>query len=113
VQVAGECFRHLDTLGPDERKGEPGRVTATTAPATCLRAGREGWARVEPGLLIGERVYWRIGRLFHPGRFRRLARTATSPLLVVPRAGSPLGRADLTTSPAILAAHARIAAEDR
>jgi hypothetical protein len=36
VQVAGECFRHLDTLGPDERKGDAALVSPGSEPA---RAG--------------------------------------------------------------------------
>jgi hypothetical protein len=31
VQVAGECFGHLDTLGQDERKGDGAAVTALPA----------------------------------------------------------------------------------
>jgi nucleotide-binding universal stress UspA family protein len=65
-------------------------------------------------LVIGARGFGRIGRMLHPSRSERLARTATWPVLVVPRAPTASSVAgDLTTSPAILAAHARIAAEDR
>lgn len=62
-------------------------------------------------LVIGARGSGRIGRLLHPSRSERLARTATWPLLLVPRAPAASSVAgDLPTSPA---AHARIAAGDR
>jgi nucleotide-binding universal stress UspA family protein len=65
-------------------------------------------------LVIGARGYGRIGRLLHPSTSERLALTTTCPLLVVPRtlAASPVA-ADLSTSPAIRASDARIAAEER
>jgi hypothetical protein len=35
VHVAGECFCHLDTLGPDERKGDISIVRTVGAGHLC------------------------------------------------------------------------------
>jgi nucleotide-binding universal stress UspA family protein len=78
VAAARKRVAALDGVEPHAAYGHPSEELALFSGSVDL-------------LVIGSRSYGPFGRLIHGSTARRLARTARSPLLVLPRAGREAG----------------------